>query len=295
MKDYYGLLGLDSSASEDDIKKAYRKMAVKWHPDKNPDQKEEAEKMFKEVAEAYEVLSDPQKRKMVDQGIDPNEAPSRGFSGGGGGGRRSGPSFAHRDPFDVFNAFFGGRDPFADFFNDDLFAGFGSRGGQAARSSNRGSNRSAGGGGGRGPFGRSLFEDDDFFGGGFGSGIRGFGSGLGAMGMMGMGSGGSGSFFSSSSFGGGLGGGGSGRTVTQTTSIINGREVTQKVTKVSNPDGSVSETVEEITRGPNGQMSQNSNTQTIPAGSAQTQSLRVRSSGLGQGGRMGMAFNPWQL
>ena len=69
-------------------------------------------------------------------------------------------------------------------------------------------------------------------GGGFGSGISGFGSGLGAMGMMGMGSGGSGSFFSSSSFGGGLGGGGSGRTVTQTTSIINGREVTQKVCPV---------------------------------------------------------------
>ena len=60
--DYYELLGLSQDASDGDVKKAYRKLAVQWHPDKNPDAKEESEAMFKLVARAYEVLSDPQKR-----------------------------------------------------------------------------------------------------------------------------------------------------------------------------------------------------------------------------------------
>jgi DnaJ family protein B protein 4 len=66
-KDYYSILGVNKSADEDQIKKAYRKMAVKWHPDKNPDNKKQAEERFKEVAEAYEVLSDKQKRTIYDQ------------------------------------------------------------------------------------------------------------------------------------------------------------------------------------------------------------------------------------
>ncbi len=64
-KDYYKILGIAKGASDDDIKKAYRKQALKWHPDKN--KTANAEEKFKEVAEAYEVLSDPKKREIYDQ------------------------------------------------------------------------------------------------------------------------------------------------------------------------------------------------------------------------------------
>lgn len=64
-KDYYKILGIAKGASDDDIKKAYRKQALKWHPDKN--KAANAEEKFKEVAEAYEVLSDPKKREIYDQ------------------------------------------------------------------------------------------------------------------------------------------------------------------------------------------------------------------------------------
>eukprot|EP00287_Rhodomonas_sp_CCMP768_P012092 CAMPEP_0196725918 /NCGR_PEP_ID=MMETSP1091-20130531/7324_1 /TAXON_ID=302021 /ORGANISM="Rhodomonas sp., Strain CCMP768" /LENGTH=74 /DNA_ID=CAMNT_0042068257 /DNA_START=1 /DNA_END=221 /DNA_ORIENTATION=+ len=66
-KDYYAILGITKSATENEIKKAYKKSAMKWHPDKNPDNIQEAEKKFKEIAEAFDVLSDPQKRKVYDQ------------------------------------------------------------------------------------------------------------------------------------------------------------------------------------------------------------------------------------
>ena len=82
-RDYYEVLGVQKSASEDDIKKAYRKMAKQYHPDLNPGDKT-AEAKFKEVNEAYEVLSDSNKRSRYDQfghaGVDPN------FGGGAGGG-----------------------------------------------------------------------------------------------------------------------------------------------------------------------------------------------------------------
>ena len=81
-KDYYDVLGVSKSATDDELKKAYRKLAKKYHPDANPDNKKEAELKFKEVNEAYEVLSNPQKRKMYDQfgTADPNS----GFGGAGG-------------------------------------------------------------------------------------------------------------------------------------------------------------------------------------------------------------------
>ena len=85
-RDFYDILGVARNASDEDIKKAYRKLAMKYHPDRNPDSKE-AEAKFKEVKEAYEMLSDPQKRAAYDQyghaGVDPNMG---GFGGGGGQG-----------------------------------------------------------------------------------------------------------------------------------------------------------------------------------------------------------------
>lgn len=66
-KDYYAILAVSSTANDEEVKKAYRKLAVKWHPDKNPNNREFAEAKFKEVAEAYDVLSDPEKRRIYDQ------------------------------------------------------------------------------------------------------------------------------------------------------------------------------------------------------------------------------------
>ncbi len=113
-KDYYELLGVSKSATDDDLKKAYRKMAKKYHPDANPDNKEEAEAKFKEVNEAYEVLSNPQKRKMYDQfgTVDPSGA---GFGGGGPFGGGNGYYSYSTSDFgdfgdlgDIFSSFFGG-------------------------------------------------------------------------------------------------------------------------------------------------------------------------------------------
>ena len=105
-KDYYEVLGIDRSASEDEIKKAYRKMAKKYHPDLNPGDKE-AEKNFKEVNEAYEVLSDKDKKARYDQfghaGVDPNYGAGAGAGGFGG---FAGADFG--DLGDIFGSFFGG-------------------------------------------------------------------------------------------------------------------------------------------------------------------------------------------
>ena len=81
-KDYYEILGVDKNVSDEEKKKAYRKLAKKYHPDANPDNKKEAEAKFKEVNEAYEVLSNPEKRKMYDQFGTAD--PSQGFGGAGG-------------------------------------------------------------------------------------------------------------------------------------------------------------------------------------------------------------------
>jgi len=110
-KDYYEVLGVQKDATEEQIRKAYKKLALRWHPDKNPDNKKEAEEKFKEINEAYSVLSDLQKRSNYDNG---------GFSFGDFG---FGEDF---DPMEIFKSFFkkhgkGGKDEFGFGFDDDFF------------------------------------------------------------------------------------------------------------------------------------------------------------------------------
>jgi molecular chaperone DnaJ len=108
-RDYYEVLGVAKNASAEDIKKAYRKLAVKFHPDKNPGDKS-AEEKFKELGEAYEALSDPQKRAAFDQyghaAFDPRTR--------AGAGRSPGGDF--HDPFDIFSQVFGGSGIFEEMF-----------------------------------------------------------------------------------------------------------------------------------------------------------------------------------
>ena len=112
-RDYYEVLGIERTAGEDELKKAYRKMAVKYHPDKNPGDKT-AEEKFKELGEAYEVLTDPQKRAAYDQyGHAAFDQRSRGFGGRAGG---------FHDPFDIFREVFGGGGGGGSIF-EDLFGG----------------------------------------------------------------------------------------------------------------------------------------------------------------------------
>jgi curved DNA-binding protein CbpA len=111
-KDFYEILGVKKDATKEEIRKAYKKLALKWHPDKNPENKKEAEEKFKEIAEAYSVLSDPDKRKEYDN-------------------RDSIPNFENFkftnddfDPFSMFNDFFKSDKDFDNFGN---FGNFGSK------------------------------------------------------------------------------------------------------------------------------------------------------------------------
>ena len=106
-RDYYEVLGVEKGASAEEIKKAYRKSAMKYHPDRNPGDKE-AEEKFKELGEAYEVLADDDKRARYDQfghaGVDPNFGAGQGYGGGYGAA-----GFDFGDIFgDIFGSAFGG-------------------------------------------------------------------------------------------------------------------------------------------------------------------------------------------
>ena len=124
-RDYYEILEVEKNASQDEIKKAYRKQAIRFHPDKNPGDKA-AEEKFKEAAEAYEVLSDPQKRSRYDQF---GHAGVGGASGGGFGGHGMSMDDIFSQFGDIFSEFgFGG------------FSGFGSSRGGSSRRANKGAN-----------------------------------------------------------------------------------------------------------------------------------------------------------
>lgn len=128
-RDYYEILGVNRSASASELKSAYRKLALKWHPDRNKEK--DAEAKFKEINEAYEVLSNPEKKQKYDQFGHAAFDPSSGFGGFGQGGQtyKSGPftysyssgsgfedlfrgAGGFSDPFDIFESFFGGGSPF---------------------------------------------------------------------------------------------------------------------------------------------------------------------------------------
>lgn len=146
-RDFYNILGVSRDANDDAIKKAYRKLAMKWHPDKNPNNQAEAQAKFQEISEAYDVLSDPQKRKIYDQygeeglkvGGNPNPGPQFDSNNFG----RAGPhtqyyTFNSDDAEKIFRQFFGpggfGFGSFGD--NDDVFGSmFGNAQRQAGRQS----------------------------------------------------------------------------------------------------------------------------------------------------------------
>ncbi|PNH03528.1 DnaJ subfamily B member 3 [Tetrabaena socialis] len=132
-RDFYSILGVSRDADETAVKKAYRKQALKWHPDRHPENKQKAEEKFRDVAAAYETLSDPEKREMYDQ-YGEDGARGGGHPGGGAGG---------------FNAHFGGQDPF-DLFN--MFAGGGGMGGGGGAGGQRRMQFNMGGSGGGGAF-----------------------------------------------------------------------------------------------------------------------------------------------
>jgi curved DNA-binding protein len=135
-KDYYKILGVEKSATKDEISKAFRKLALKYHPDKNPNNKA-AEEKFKEITEAHEVLSDPEKRKKYDA-LGSNWRQYQ-TSGGGfedfysqfGGGRKGGGTYEYSGDF---GDLFGGSSGFSDFF-ENLFGHRGGRGSEFYRSS----------------------------------------------------------------------------------------------------------------------------------------------------------------
>ncbi len=140
-RDFYEILGVSRKADADELKKAYRKLAMKFHPDKNPNDKK-AEERFKEISEAYDTLSDPQKKQNYDQyghmgsqaGFRPGANPFEGFAGGFRGQQRPGPGGGFSGGFDPNSDSF--QDIFGDIFSD-VFGGQRRGGGPGPKSSAR--------------------------------------------------------------------------------------------------------------------------------------------------------------
>ncbi|XP_077979257.1 dnaJ homolog subfamily B member 6-like isoform X6 [Glandiceps talaboti] len=247
MVDYYKVLGVARNSTDDEIKKAYRKLALKWHPDKNQDKKDEAEKKFKEISEAYQVLSDKKKKEIYDK------YGAEGLNGAAGSARPSyrrthrtrtttnprrrqrtywrGPadfgtdfhddfgSFFHFDfktPDEVFRDFFGGRDPFAEFFEGMRRASEPANLHDFTYDNHNDTRR---GSGTRRP-GNSLFQNSfssGFPGFGFSSSFNSFNDPFGTNDFTG--------FSSSSSFSTGTG---NVKRTSTTTKIVNGKKITTK-------------------------------------------------------------------
>lgn len=132
-KDYYKVLGIGRSATQDEIKKAFRKLAVKYHPDKNPGDKA-AEEKFKEITEAYEVLGKEDSRKKYDElGANWKQYENAGFGGRGGFQGFGGQGFGASGFSDFFDMFFGGQDGRGGFDFGNI-GGFGNFGGRRGRS-----------------------------------------------------------------------------------------------------------------------------------------------------------------
>ena len=245
-KGYYSLLGVPTDASPADIKKAYKSLAVKWHPDKNPQNPEAATEKFKQVAEAYEILGDEEKRREYDLNGNFSESFSRSSSGGQN--RFHDHDEAIRRAHEMFNAFFSSSS-FGAFFDDDPFMN--ARPGGNNRNSNNTNSRSSRQYNDpfdsdfhsinrRNPFGSSFFSDpfsnDPFF----------SNSGISRMGTDGGGMSSSfSSSFSSSSFS-SSGGGGTSRSESTTTTVTpDGRRVTRREITIVHPDGRRETTVNE--------------------------------------------------
>jgi DnaJ-class molecular chaperone len=118
-KDYYAILQVPRDADATTLKKAYRRLAMRWHPDKNPNNVEEAQAKFQEISDAYDVLNDPQKRQIYDQ------FGEEGLKAGGDGGSRGSSDAGGGYTFTTTNA----NEVFRRFFGDDSQSGFGGFGG----------------------------------------------------------------------------------------------------------------------------------------------------------------------
>lgn len=171
-RDFYKILGVSRDCTKEDLKKAYRKLALKWHPDKNPDNREQASEKFKEIAEAYAVLNDDEKRKIYDQyGEEGLQMGAGGDDSGEPGVHHVYSNFGNIDPSEIFKEFFGT----SNIFDIPGFGGMGGMGGMG----NHGNKRfkfSTGGNGGNSGFSFSgipggmgggfnfggMEEDDDY-------------------------------------------------------------------------------------------------------------------------------------